>query len=151
MLPQQVEVIVVGAGPTGLALACILRQGGVEVLVADQAAEGANTSRAAVVHARTLEVLDELDVTQRLVADGCVVPVFTVRDRARVLARIQFGRLPTAYPYTLMLPQSRTEAILNERLAELGGQVQRPYTATEVSTADDGATLAVAGPDGQRQ
>jgi 2-polyprenyl-6-methoxyphenol hydroxylase-like FAD-dependent oxidoreductase len=151
MLPQQAEVIVVGAGPTGLALACILRQAGVEALVLDQAAEGANTSRAAVVHARTLEVLDELDVTRRLVAEGCVVPVFTVRDRARVLARIQFGTLPTAYPYTLMLPQSRTEAILNERLAELGGHVQRPYTSTEVTTAHDGATLAVAGPDGQRQ
>jgi 2-polyprenyl-6-methoxyphenol hydroxylase-like FAD-dependent oxidoreductase len=151
MLPQQVQVIVVGAGPTGLAVACILRQAGVEVLALDQAAEGTNTSRAAVVHARTLEVLDELDVTRRLVAEGCVVPVFTVRDRARVLARIQFGTLPTAYPYTLMLPQSRTEAILNERLAELGGRVQRPYTATEVTTAHDGATLAVAGPDGQRQ
>jgi 2-polyprenyl-6-methoxyphenol hydroxylase-like FAD-dependent oxidoreductase len=50
-----------------------------------------------------------------------------------------------------MLPQSRTEAILNERLAELGGRVQRPYTATEVTTAHDGATLAVTGPDGQRQ
>lgn len=54
MLPKQVQVVVVGAGPTGLALACTLRQSGVDVLVFDRAKEGTNTSRAAVVHARTL-------------------------------------------------------------------------------------------------
>jgi len=53
---DQVPVVVVGAGPTGLALACTLRQPGVDVLIVDKAADGAPTSRAAVVHARTLEV-----------------------------------------------------------------------------------------------
>jgi 2-polyprenyl-6-methoxyphenol hydroxylase-like FAD-dependent oxidoreductase len=151
MLPQEAEVLVVGAGPTGLALAGTLQQAGVEVLVLEQAEEGANTSRAAVVHARTLEVLDELDIARRLVAQGCSVPVFAVHDRARVVARVDFAGLPTAYPYTLMLPQSRTEAILNERLEELGGEVQRPYQVTAVTTGRYGAAVAVAGPDGQRE
>ena len=56
-LPTYAEVVVVGAGPTGLALAATLRRAGLDVLVFDKLAEGANTSRAAVIHARTLEVL----------------------------------------------------------------------------------------------
>ena len=80
-MSQRVEVAVVGAGPTGLALACTLQQAGRDVLVLDKAAEGTNESRAAVIHARTLEVLEEVDVTRRLLPAGCVVPVFTVRNR----------------------------------------------------------------------
>jgi 2-polyprenyl-6-methoxyphenol hydroxylase-like FAD-dependent oxidoreductase len=151
MLPQKVEVVVVGAGPTGLALACTLRRAGVDVLVLEQAADGAGTSRAAVVHARTLEVLEQIDVSRRMVAAGRVVPIFTVRSGARTLMRIDFGRLPTAYPYALMLPQQRTEAILAERLVELGGEVRRPYAVRGVTQAPDGAAVAVAGPGGQLQ
>jgi 2-polyprenyl-6-methoxyphenol hydroxylase-like FAD-dependent oxidoreductase len=150
-IPEQVTVAVVGAGPTGLTLACMLQKAGVEVLIVDQAGEGANTSRAAVVHARTLEVLEQLDVTSRMLAEGITVPVFTVRDRDRVLARIDFSRLPTRYPYTLMLPQSQTEAILTARLIELGGRTRRPYRVTAVTPTTGGAVLAITGPDGSQR
>jgi 2-polyprenyl-6-methoxyphenol hydroxylase-like FAD-dependent oxidoreductase len=151
MLPQNVDVVVVGAGPSGLALACTLRQAGVDVLVLEKSAEGTSTSRAAVVHARTLEALEQLDVSRRLVAEGRVVPIFTIRSGARVLMRIDFGDLPTAYPYALMLPQSRTEAILAKRLAQLGGEVRRPFVVTEVAGSPGGAAVAVAGPDGRQR
>ena len=140
-LPRKVDVVVVGAGPTGLTLACTLRSANVDVLVLDKVPEGANTSRAAVIHARTLEVLDELDVTTRLVTEGVIVPIFTVRDRERVLARLDFSQLPTPYPYTLMLPQSRTEAILAARLAVLDGCVQRPWTVIAVAETALGAAV----------
>ena len=147
-LPKKADVVVVGAGPTGLTLACTLRAADLDVLVLERVAEGANTSRAAVIHARTLEVLDELDITPRLVAEGCIVPIFTVRDRHRVLARLDFSGLPTPYPYTLMLPQSRTEAILAERLAELHGHVHRPWTVTSVDTTATGALVTAADANG---
>jgi 2-polyprenyl-6-methoxyphenol hydroxylase-like FAD-dependent oxidoreductase len=147
-LPKNADVVVVGAGPMGLTLACRLRAANLDVLVLDKVAEGANTSRAAVIHARTLEVLDELDVTPRLVAEGCVVPVFTVRDRQRVLARLDFSGLPTPFPYTLMLPQCRTEAILADRLAELNGHVHRPWTVTSVDTTATGAVVTAADANG---
>src|SRR3979411_1370208 len=125
--PATTDVVIVGAGPTGLSLACVLAAEGVSFVLVDQLAEGANTSRAAVVHARTLEVLEELKVTDRLRAEGHVVPRFTLRDRDRVLATIEFDQLRTRYPYTLMVPQNVTEAILLGGLCQFGCRVDRPH------------------------
>jgi 2-polyprenyl-6-methoxyphenol hydroxylase-like FAD-dependent oxidoreductase len=95
------------------------------VLIVDAGTEGSNTSRAAVVHARTLEVLEPLGVTSTLLSEGVIVPKFTLRERGRVLAQVDFSHLPTKYPFTLMVPQYRTEQILTQRLAELDGVVHR--------------------------
>src|SRR4030095_4702017 len=85
-LPTTTDVVIAGAGPTGLVLACILADRGIPFVLLDRLAEGANTSRAAVVHARTLEVLEQLNVTDRLRAAGHIVPRFCLRDRDRTLA-----------------------------------------------------------------
>ena len=76
------DVLIVGAGPSGLTLAASLVKRGVATTVVDRQAAGANTSRAAVVNARTLEVLEDLDVARRLVKEGIQAPRFTIRDRA---------------------------------------------------------------------
>jgi 2-polyprenyl-6-methoxyphenol hydroxylase-like FAD-dependent oxidoreductase len=149
MLPKEVEVVVVGGGPTGLVLTSALRQAGHDVLTLDRQPEGANASRAAAIHARTLQVLRELDVTDRLVAEGVIVPTFTFRDRDKILTRLDFSALPTPYPFVLTLQQYRTEKILTERMHELGGQVMRPYSVTGVSIDTDGADVEVDGPDGR--
>ncbi|HEY6511213.1 MAG TPA: FAD-dependent oxidoreductase [Burkholderiaceae bacterium] len=143
------DVLIVGAGPTGLTLAAALAARGVPTQVIDRQAAGDNTSRAAVVHARTLEVLEPLGVTSALVAQGLQAQRFTIRDRDRVLMPVAFDRLPTRYPYTLMVSQATTERVLLERLQQLGGQVQRPRTlralaqdaAGATATLDDGTTL----------
>jgi hypothetical protein len=80
---------------TGLALASTLRQAGRDVVVLDRQEEGANASRAAAIHAQTLQILRELNVTDRLIAEGVVVPTFTFRERDKVLTRLDFSSLPT--------------------------------------------------------
>ncbi|MFI5585552.1 FAD-dependent monooxygenase [Amycolatopsis sp. NPDC051758] len=144
-LPTRTDVLIAGAGPAGLAAAIALAEAGVDFVLLDRQAEGANTSRACVIHARTLEVLAELGVTERLKELGVVVPTFTVRDGATVLAKVEFGGLPTDYPYTLMVPQDRTEALLLERLREAGGDVHRPYRVTAIAGDDTGVTVTVEG------
>ncbi|MFD8274715.1 FAD-dependent oxidoreductase [Streptomyces flaveolus] len=144
-LPARTRVAIVGAGPTGLALALALATEGVDFVLLDRLAEGANTSRAAVVHARTLEVLDELGAAAPLVESGLKVEEFAVRDGARKLLTVPFGALPTAYPYTLMLEQYKTEALLLARLRELGGDVHRPYEVESLAQDADGVTLTLAG------
>jgi len=143
-LPTTTEVLIVGAGPVGLTLAASLVAEGVTVVLIDKQAEGANTSRAAVVHARTLEVLNGLKVSEELVSRGVIVSRFTVRDRDRALMSIDFSDLPTAYPYTVMVPQNVTEEVLLDRLHELGGSVHRPYEVVDVAQDADGATVTMA-------
>jgi 2-polyprenyl-6-methoxyphenol hydroxylase-like FAD-dependent oxidoreductase len=126
-LPARTQVAIVGAGPTGLALAVTLASAGVDFVVVDRLAEGANTSRAAVVHARTLEVLAELGAAEQLLARGVPITRFAVHDGSRRLLTVPFDRLPTPYPFTLMVPQYETEAVLLARLRALGSDVHRPY------------------------
>lgn len=137
------SVLVVGAGPTGLAAALALRTKGVDVEIVDAAGEGANTSRAAVVHARTLEVLEPFGVSARILERAVKVPNFEVRDGTRTLARLSFAQLPTAYPFTAMIAQSETEALIRQRLAELGTQVSWAHTVEELEQSDDSVTVTV--------
>lgn len=134
------DVLVVGAGPTGLTLASSLIRRGIATTIVDAAPTGAHTSRAAAVNARSLEVLEDLDVTRRLVKEGIHAPVFTIRDRSRTLMRLDFSRLTTDYPYTLLIPQNVTETLLNDRLVELGGSVLRSKRLTSVAQDADGVT-----------
>lgn len=134
------DVLVVGAGPSGLTLAASLVKKGVATTVVDAQPAGANTSRAAVVNARTLEVLDDLDVSRRLVKEGVQAPRFTIRDGRRLLIPVDFSVLPTEYPYSLMVPQATTERLLLERLTELGGTVIRPKKLASVRQDADGVT-----------
>ena len=153
------DVLIVGAGPTGLTLAAALAVHGVRAIVIDRLSEGENTSRAAVVHSHTLEALEPIGVSQALVERGLQAQRFTIRDRDRVLVPIHFDKLPTRYPYTLMVSQAATESVLLARFVALGGRVLRPRTlvglaqddATATATLDDGSRLRaryVIGADG---
>ena len=137
------DVIIVGAGPTGLALGAELYRLGHKPRILDRQSAGANTSRAAVVHARTLEVVEPLGVVPALLADGVKVPIFRIRDRDTVLATIGFEKIPSRYNFTLMCPQNLTEKILLAKLEELGGSVERPVEAVGIEPAQDCVQLRV--------
>lgn len=152
MLANEVRsVLVVGAGPTGLAAAVALRASGTEVRVVDAATEGANTSRAAVVHPRTLEVLEPLGITPRILERAVRVPRFEVREGTRVLVRLDFSGLPTAYPFTAMISQSETEGLLRDELAELDTPVSWVHTIETLEQSADTVHATVRSPDGTRE
>ena len=94
--PIDTDVLIVGAGPTGLALATTLHRAGVSALIVDKLETGQNTSRAAVIHAHTLEVLDAIGVSQTLAYEGLKLTRFTLRDRDRKLVQLNFDELPSA-------------------------------------------------------
>ncbi len=143
MIPERTEVLVVGAGPVGLAVAAALAGQGREVTVIDRQAAGANTSRASVVHPRTLEMLERIGVSKRMTELGIHVEQFNIAEGNRTLVPVRFDDLPTEYPYVLMIPQSLTEQVLLERLEELGGTVHRPYVAVGVRHDADGAEVTL--------
>ena len=132
-----VDVLVVGAGPTGLALAAQLHAQGCRVRVVERRVAG-QESRAVVVQPRTLEVLEPLGVAATLVTRGdpsAQAQVHAGRRTARVsLARPSMAG--TAYPFLLAVPQSTVEAVLAEHLAACGVAVE---TGTEVTGLEEGS------------
>jgi hypothetical protein len=106
------DVLIVGAGPTGLALATTFAKSGINHMIVDKLTLGQNTSRAAVIHPHTLEVLESIGVSERLLQEGLKLATFSIRDRDSVLTRLQFNTLPSKYACLLMLPQHKTERIL---------------------------------------
>jgi 2-polyprenyl-6-methoxyphenol hydroxylase-like FAD-dependent oxidoreductase len=141
-MTTKADVLVIGAGPTGLALTTSLTARGVQTSLVDALPAGPGTSRAAAVNARTLEVLDEIEVSEHLVKRGLPARSFSIRDHNRVLMPLDFSILPTAYPYTLLISQAETEQMLLERLEDIGGQVVRPKRLTAVRQDGDGAVAA---------
>lgn len=137
------QIVIVGAGPTGLTLAAELHRLGHKPILLDRLAEGQNTSRAAVIHARTLDKLRSLGVVEALLTEDFIVPLFRIRDRSRILASVDFSGLDTPFPYTLMCPQDRTEAILLSRLRNLGGEVRRPVEVRALEAFEEGVALTL--------
>jgi 2-polyprenyl-6-methoxyphenol hydroxylase-like FAD-dependent oxidoreductase len=125
-LTTEADILIAGAGPTGLALAAELARRATPAFIIDRQSAGANTSRAVVVHARTLEVLEPTGVSSDLLNQGVKVPIFCIRDRDRVLMTVDFAEIPSAYPFALMCPQDRVEQCLLRHLEALGGSVIRP-------------------------
>lgn len=122
---REVDVLVAGAGPTGLSLACELRRNGADCLLIDQD-EGPtplHESRALGLHARTLEIFERLGAAARMEAEGRPVFGAGLYRRGRRIGgfRLAIDSDETRFPHILVLPQGRVERILIDRLGELGG------------------------------
>jgi 2-polyprenyl-6-methoxyphenol hydroxylase-like FAD-dependent oxidoreductase len=139
--PRRTDVLVVGAGATGLSLACGLARRGIDHIVIDHAPQVAANSQTTVVDARTLEVLETIDASDLLLPRGVKVAHFALRDGDERLLDVDFSELPTRYPYMLMLPESTAESVLSERLASYGSSVLRPVTAVSLQQDESGVTV----------
>ncbi|MET7338010.1 FAD-dependent oxidoreductase [Nonomuraea sp. NPDC005650] len=139
------DVLVVGAGPVGLALACALLQHGVSVRVIDKAEGPATTSRANFVHARGSEVLNRLDALGDLPQESVRAMTITTYAGDRPMMKIRFGDpgLGTAAP-PMVISQARVEAQLRKRLAELGGQPEWDKRLTSLQQDPAGVTATLA-------
>lgn len=147
---RHTDVLIVGAGPTGLALATMLMRSGITPVIVDKLTTGQNTSRAAVIHAHTLEVLEQLGVSERLANQGLKLAKFSIRDRERVLVRLRFDMLPTPYNCLLMLPQDMTEKILNEKLAEAKGAVRWGCAVESLIETPEGVQATLVSSEGKQ-
>lgn len=140
-MPVGGQVVIVGAGPTGLALAAELRRLGTPSLLFDKRPAPADTSRAAIVHARTLEVLEPLGITDRLIERGLKLRTARMHEGDAVRMHVDFDGVQSNYNYALACPQNQTEAVLTARLRELGEAVTRAVEVTGIDADETGATL----------
>lgn len=124
--PPDCDVLIVGAGPTGLTLAIELARRGISYRMIDKAPHPSQYSKALGVMARTLELLHQAEVADILIAQGHQVTGMQASSYNKVLAQVNFTSLiQSPYPYVLMVPQSITEQVLIDRLTSLGCPVER--------------------------
>jgi 2-polyprenyl-6-methoxyphenol hydroxylase-like FAD-dependent oxidoreductase len=148
------DVLIVGAGPTGLVLALWLTRLGAKPRIIDKTAEPGTTSRALAVHARTLELYRQLDLTDAVIARGHKVPAVRLWVKGEPRARVSFeeiGSALTPYPFLHIFPQDEHERLLIAKLAELGVTVERRTELLAYRDAGDGVIARLLGPDGAEE
>ncbi len=148
----QTQVLIAGAGPTGLVLALWLAKLGVGVRIVDRSAEPGTTSRALAVQARTLELYRQVGLADAVVERGHKTPGVNLWERGKRVARVGFeviGETLTPYPFLLIFPQDEHERLLIERLAEAGVTVERRTELTGFRDAGDRIVARLRGPGGE--
>src|SRR5262245_20868710 len=133
------DVLVVGAGPTGLTLAAQLHALGAAVRIVDRRLDRVHESRAVAMQPRTLEVLRGLGIAQTLVERGNDTSQLQLHagERVVVVRLFDVGLEDTAYPFLLFISQAETEAVLNEHLAEQDITVERNVELVEFEVGED--------------
>ena len=124
---MQTDVLIVGAGPTGLMLANQLARRGLKPLIIDRHAGPAEQTRAMAVHARTLEIYASMGIADEAVRRGARGTGANIWSNGRWRARLPLGDIGkgvSPFPYVLMLGQDENERILGDNLARLGVRVQ---------------------------
>ncbi|WP_159944516.1 MULTISPECIES: FAD-dependent monooxygenase [unclassified Nocardiopsis] len=146
------RILIVGAGPVGLVLACELLRCGVDVEIISKTKRESPHSRATILWPRILELLDRVGVAERLVTGGHYFDQMNYYSDKRRIGLIRFDRLRgVGYPFAITIPQWRTERILEDHLASLGGAVGYGRTFLGGAQDADGVTCRVADPDGRER
>ncbi|MCP2260990.1 2-polyprenyl-6-methoxyphenol hydroxylase [Streptoalloteichus tenebrarius] len=139
------QVVIAGGGPVGLWLAAELRLGGASVTVIEERTERDARSKALTVHPRTLEILASRDAHRPFLAEGTPFPgghFGTLDDR------LDFSGLDSPFPYTLALPQARTEELIEAHALAAGVRLRRGHRVTGLTESATAVTVRVEGPEG---
>lgn len=144
-MQNEIDVIVVGAGPTGLMLAAELRLHGVRVVVLEREAEPTPVVRALGLHARSIEVMDQRGLLERFLALGKTHPL---GGFFAGIAKPAPQRLDTTHPYVLGISQPVIDRLLAERAVELGADIRRGCGLASLDQDNRGVTATTA--DGTR-
>ncbi|WP_199440916.1 FAD-dependent monooxygenase [Umezawaea beigongshangensis] len=141
------RVIVAGAGPTGLWLAAELALNDVPVLVLEAAPRRGTRSKALTIHPRTVEVLASRDAHRPFLDEGVRIPT---GHFGALESRLDFSVLDTPFPFTLALPQVRTEELLEARAVALGAEIRRGARVSGFAQDGDGVVVHVDGSADER-
>jgi 2-polyprenyl-6-methoxyphenol hydroxylase-like FAD-dependent oxidoreductase len=151
---SETDVLIIGAGPTGLVLALWLSRLGVRVRIVDKTAEPGTTSRALAVQARTLELYRQIGLADTVIERGWHTIAVNLWVARKKKARAVFGNIGAGvspYPYVLTFPQDEHERLLVERLGEAGVQVERRTELLRFEDAGNRVLARLKRPDGAEE
>ncbi|GCE10058.1 FAD-dependent monooxygenase [Dictyobacter aurantiacus] len=148
------DVLIVGAGPTGLMLACWLARLGIHPMVIEKKAGLTSESRAVGVQARTLETYDMLGIVDRALPQGVPVKEMNLLINRRLVGRVKMGEIGkglSPYPYFFVMSQDRTERLLFEAFTEQAGQVRWETTIGDLVQDEQGVNVELQRADGKSE
>ena len=145
-------ILIAGAGPVGLTLACELVRHGLEVRIVERNARATDKSKALVLWPRTLELLEKAGMVKPFLDAGTPIAGISIFENPeKRLAHVTFDDLKSPFPYVLGLPQSTTERILAERLKNFGVEVERGVEVVSLEQHDRHVTVNLRHPDGRTE
>ncbi|MFF6884068.1 FAD-dependent monooxygenase [Streptomyces sp. NPDC012421] len=149
---ERPRVLIVGAGPVGMVLACELLTHGVRVDIISKLRRESPHSRATILWPRVLELLDRVGVGRKLVESGHYFDQMNYYSQKKLIGLIRFDRLRgVTYPFAITIPQWRTEQVLESHLSELGGAIAYDTTFVGGAQDADGVDCVLQLPDGRQE
>ncbi len=148
---SSLDALVVGAGPTGLALATDLLRHGLRVRIIDKAMAPTTLSKAVVVMPRSLEEFQMRRLAGEVLAEGEKIHSFSAYNHGEIIFRAEYGRVTSRYNFLLNIPQTGPERILREELTRLGGGVEWKTTLESFVDHGDRVTAVLTAPDGKTE
>jgi 2-polyprenyl-6-methoxyphenol hydroxylase-like FAD-dependent oxidoreductase len=144
-------VLVAGAGPTGMTAAIELKRLGLDVRIIDKSDHLAQHSQALVMQARTLEQLQRYGLADAAVASGRKIKHAEFFSDGKKLGDISLSAIPSRYPFALMLPQTETEALLNQHMESLGVKAERDIELVSIASQPSGVDVTLRHADGSEE
>ncbi|MBO0676647.1 FAD-dependent monooxygenase [Mycolicibacterium sp. S2-37] len=145
------DVLIVGAGPVGLVAACELARRGIGVRIVDKLTAPTDESRAIAIHARSLDMFARMGIVDRLVATGVRSTGMKMLSNDSELFEVGFSGVDSAFPFSLLTPQTETERVLGERLEELGLAVERGVELVGLIQGDESVRATLRCADGAEE
>jgi 2-polyprenyl-6-methoxyphenol hydroxylase-like FAD-dependent oxidoreductase len=142
-------ILVVGAGTTGLTMACELARHGAPVQIIDKLAGINPHCRATGLHARTIEIFYDIGIVEEILSQGLKVLGMSQYANGERFMHSSGGELDSPYPFAVMLEQCKTEAALERRLRNLGVKVERETELIALSERTDSVAATIRGADGR--
>ena len=150
---MKTDVLIAGAGPVGLTMASELARYGLNVRLIDKNSERTDKSKALVLWARTLELMDRMgtECTQHFIEAGLKVQEANILSGRELIAHVEMTGVESPHNFVLMIPQSETERLLEEHIATFGLKAERQVELKQLHSGADGVSCTLLHPDGREE
>lgn len=148
---RETPILIAGAGPVGLTAALALTLRGVPCRIIDKEEYPSDKSKALVLHARTLELLEGMGVVETFLANGHKVHATNFLHGDKLLVHLSFDEVEGPYPFALMIPQSETARLITQELARRGVEIERKTELLDFEQTDEHVIARVKKPDGSEE
>ncbi|MEQ1974478.1 FAD-dependent monooxygenase [Xenorhabdus sp. SGI240] len=138
------QVLIVGAGPVGLLLACRLKKNGIDVVVVEKRSSRSTHSKALSMNAASLALLHSLGVVERFKQSGKEISDISIYWDQQRISHVDYRQLNSCYQHILAIPQPETERLLEEYFVELGGEIRRSATLNAIDIGSNGINASLA-------